>query len=127
MAAGPPVDWKDRFETRVRPVLAKNCYACYTATKLGGLQLDTREAALRGGKSGPAIVPGDPENSLLIQVIRQTHAALKMPPSGRLAQSELDDMAPWVRDGAVWPENQAALRIASGQRNFWSFQPATSA
>ena len=45
-------------------MLGKNCYACHTATKLGGLQLDTREAALRGGKSGPAIVPGDPENSL---------------------------------------------------------------
>src|SRR5262249_61163436 len=53
----------DYFETRVRRVLAKNCYSCHTDAKMGGLQLDTRGHAMAGGKSGPGIVPGDPENS----------------------------------------------------------------
>jgi hypothetical protein len=54
----------DFFETRVRPILASECFSCHTNSQLGGLRLDSREAMLRGGKSGPAIVPGDPEKSL---------------------------------------------------------------
>ena len=53
------------FETKVRPILATECFSCHTDSQLGGLRLDSREAMLRGGKSGPAIVPGDPEKSLL--------------------------------------------------------------
>ena len=64
---------EDYFEMHVRPVLATKCYTCHTDAKSGGLQLDSREHMLTGGKSGPAIKPGDPDNSLLMQAIRQTH------------------------------------------------------
>src|SRR5579863_7685804 len=70
---------EEYFELHVRPLLATKCYACHTDQKSGGLQLDTREHMLAGGKSGPAIKPGDPDSSLLIQAIRQTHPRLKMP------------------------------------------------
>src|SRR3954454_23886523 len=59
------------FETRVRPVLAANCYACHTEERMAGLRVDTRGPPLRGDKSGPAIVPGDPDKSLLIEAVRQ--------------------------------------------------------
>jgi hypothetical protein len=72
--APPAPQSSDFFEANVRPVLAANCYDCHADEKMGGLRLDSREALLKGGKSGPAIVPGDPEKSLLIQAVRQTSA-----------------------------------------------------
>ena len=72
------------FEMKVRPVLAKNCYGCHTSTHMGGLQLDSREHALKGGNSGAAIVPGHAGQSLLIQAITQRHEKFKMPPGGKL-------------------------------------------
>ena len=65
-------------------MLAANCYDCHTDERSGGLRLDSREAMLKGGRSGPAMVPGDPEKSLLIQAVRQTGEKLKMPKGGRL-------------------------------------------
>src|SRR6266496_1713575 len=91
------------FEARIRPVLASNCYDCHTDQRNGGLRVDSREALLKGGRRGPAIVPGDPDNSLLMQAVRQTNDALKMPKGGRLAPAEIDALAEWIRGGAVWP------------------------
>src|SRR3954463_14799756 len=91
------------FEMRVRPVLAKNCFACHTASKMGGLEMRSRESLLQGGKSGPAIVSGDPDHSLLLQAVRQ-EGELKMPPQGRLNAEEIDQLAAWVKSGAVWPD-----------------------
>ncbi len=90
------------FETSVRPVLAANCYDCHGEERMGGLRVDSREGLLKGGKSGPAIVPGDPEKSLLIQAVRQTQA-LKMPKGGRLKPAEVDALTEWVKAGAIWP------------------------
>ena len=119
----------DFFETRVRPVLAKNCFACHTATAMGGLQLDSREHILKGGQDGAVIVPGDPDKSLLIQAVRQTHEWLKMPPQGKLANQEIDDFSSWVKAGAVWPETASVLPtpspayvITQQQRDFWAFR-----
>src|SRR6202140_4611473 len=70
------------FETRIRPVLANNCYSCHTTSKLGGLKLDSRASLLEGGKSGPSVVPGKPSESLLIKAVSQTDAKLKMPMGG---------------------------------------------
>ena len=56
----------DFFETKIRPILADNCYSCHTSSQLGGLRLDSREAMLKGGTRGPALAPGDPQKSLLI-------------------------------------------------------------
>jgi Protein of unknown function (DUF1549)/Protein of unknown function (DUF1553)/Planctomycete cytochrome C len=119
----------DFFETRVRPILATECFSCHTNSQLGGLRLDSREAMLRGGKSGPAIVPGDPEKSLLIIAIRQT-GDLKMPKGGKLPQDKIDAIAQWIRTGAEWPSSGKSLTASKAEfiidperRAFWSFKP----
>ena len=129
LAASDPVDF---FEMRVRPVLAKNCYSCHTTSAMGGLQLDTREHVLKGGNSGPALAPGNPDSSLLMQAVRQTHAKLKMPPGGKLSDHELGDLAEWVKDGAAWGAASAPIKapeyvITAEQRGFWAFQPVKKA
>ncbi|HEY3836150.1 MAG TPA: DUF1549 domain-containing protein, partial [Bryobacteraceae bacterium] len=122
--ASEPADF---FETRVRPVLAKNCYACHTDAKMGGLQLDTREHALKGGKSGPVIIPGDPAKSRLALAISYTDAKLKMPPSGKLPDSDVEALNTWIKEGAVWPAGAKVLptqyTITKEQRAYWAFQP----
>ncbi|MEO8126008.1 MAG: PSD1 and planctomycete cytochrome C domain-containing protein [Bryobacteraceae bacterium] len=117
------------FEMRVRPVLAKNCFACHTGSKMGGLEMRSRESLLKGGKSGPAVTSGDPDHSLLVQAIRQ-QGELKMPPQGRLKDEEIEQIAAWVKSGAVWPDAPTAPAAKAGeyivtpeQRAFWSFQP----
>jgi len=119
----------DFFESKVRPILATNCYACHTNSQLGGLRLDSRAGMLKGGQTGAAIVPGDPDKSLLIQAVRQT-GELKMPKGGKLKKEEVDVLVEWVRAGAVWPESAPVFAAKSGtyvirpeQRAFWSFQP----
>ncbi|MEO7653067.1 MAG: PSD1 and planctomycete cytochrome C domain-containing protein [Bryobacteraceae bacterium] len=124
-------DKSEFFEQRVRPVLSRNCYACHTQSKLGGLELDSREHLLKGGKSGPAIVPGKPDASLLIQAVKRTHETLKMPPEGPLPAADIDALTAWVKMGAVWPESSVArvapkageYVITPEQRSFWSFRP----
>src|ERR1700741_4696788 len=69
----------DFFENRIRPILANNCYGCHTSTALGGLRLDSLEAMKKGGKRGPAIVPGDPDASWMIKAVRHSDENLKMP------------------------------------------------
>ncbi|MFN0170640.1 MAG: PSD1 and planctomycete cytochrome C domain-containing protein [Bryobacteraceae bacterium] len=126
--AAPSREALDFFEAKVRPVLAKNCYTCHTQTHTAGLRVDSREHLLQGGRSGPAIVAGKADDSLLIQVVRRTHR-VKMPPSEKLKDDEIADMARWVNEGALWPETaapkQAAkqYQITPEQRAFWSFQP----
>src|ERR1035438_2701640 len=78
------------FHERVQPVLAKRCYACHTEAQSGGLRIDSREALLKGGDTGTALVPGDPERRLLIQAIRQT-GPLNMPKGGKLTDQEIAD------------------------------------
>src|SRR6266542_3113842 len=92
------------FETKIRPVLASNCFDCHGTAPApsAGLRLDSREAMLKGGRTGPALVSGDPDNSLLIQAVRQS-GALKMPKGGKLAPAEIDALVQWVKDGAAWP------------------------
>lgn len=112
-------------------ILAHRCFSCHAGAKLGGLQLDSREAALKGGKTGPALVPGDPEHSLLIQAVSHSHERLKMPPSGgKIPDSEISTLKTWVKDGAKYPEAPAKAReyvITSEQRAYWAFQPIPAA
>jgi hypothetical protein len=96
----------DFFENKVRPILAENCYDCHTAAEMGGLRVDSRERLLQGGKSGPAVMPGDPEKSLLIQAVRQS-GDLKMPKGGKLKPAEIQALTDWVKMGAPWPEAKA--------------------
>src|SRR5215831_12431930 len=78
-----PAASADFFESKVRPVLANNCYNCHGNSQLGGLRLDSRDGMPKGGKSGPAIVPGKSGDSLLVRAIVQTGSTLKMPQGGK--------------------------------------------
>jgi len=124
-------DDKEFFEKKIRPVFATKCYSCHTTSKLGGLRLDSRAAILEGGKSGPAIVAGDPDGSLLMKAVRHVDQKLKMPMAGdKLSAQEIADLAQWIKTGAAWPETAVAptgtkegFHITDAQRAFWSFQP----
>ncbi|NNE20008.1 MAG: DUF1549 domain-containing protein, partial [Myxococcales bacterium] len=130
-SAPPPIAGVDLFENKVRPVLAENCFSCHTQTKLGGLRLDSREALLEGGKSGPAVVPGEPGKSLLIKAVRHEIEDMKMPMGGKLADEQIASLTEWVEQGAPWPEEPDAIisksedgfQISPAQRDFWSFRP----
>jgi hypothetical protein len=113
------------FETKIRPVLAERCYACHStkAKKVrGGLRLDTRETILQGGDSGPALVPGQPDKSLLIKAIRYDDPALQMPPKRRLSAPEVADFETWVKRGAPVPRTRTADKPAADKDKHWAFQ-----
>ena len=130
------------FENRIRPVLIDKCYRCHSvgAKKLkAGLMLDHRSRILRGGDSGAAIQPGDPDESLLIETIGYQNADLQMPPKSKLDDTVVADFKKWVALGAPWPEEKAPTRssdiavievegfdIAKRKASHWSWQPITS-
>lgn len=120
------------FETKVRPVLVSKCYGCHTTSKLGGLRVDSRDALLEGGKRGPSIVPGKPQDSLLIKAISPAGAGdLKMPMGGQLTERQIADLSTWVGMGAPWPSAAAPSSVPTAaqraitpeQKAFWAFQP----
>jgi hypothetical protein len=122
---------RDFFEKRVRPVLATRCYECHgpKSKARGGLRLDSRAALLRGGDHGPALVPGKPEQSFLLRVLRHD-ADVKMPPRAKLPAGEIADLTAWVKQGAPWPGDAATQTPAAEdrtaftreQQSFWAFQ-----
>ncbi len=92
------------FEKDVRPLLKAKCVSCHGPDKQeGGLRLDSLQSALKGGDSGPAIVPGDAAKSLLVKAVRFDDPDLQMPPKDQLAAKEIEALTQWVDDGAVWP------------------------
>ena len=116
------------FEAKVRPLLVNRCEECHAETAEGNLRVDSLAALLKGGDAGPAIVVGNPDASVLLQAVRHT-GDIKMPKKRtRLTAEEVDAMAQWIRDGAVWPAptpgatNVVEQRIAEN-RAFWSFRP----
>jgi Protein of unknown function (DUF1549)/Planctomycete cytochrome C len=114
------------FETRIRPVLVTSCVRCHGAAKVNnGLRVDHRDALLRGGDSGAAVVPGRPEASLLMQAIRQSDELKMPPPPGRrLPDSVIADFERWIRDGAVWPAHDDAWKTpAETTSRHWAFRP----
>jgi Protein of unknown function (DUF1553)/Protein of unknown function (DUF1549)/Planctomycete cytochrome C len=122
-ANGPADEPESFFELKVRPVLAGSCLKCHGAVKAsGGLRLDSREAMLRGGESGPAVLPGEPNNSLLIHAVQHTDKSLEMPPGKLLPKEVRDDLAAWVAGGAKWPKLAATSRTIEGRKH-WAFEP----
>ena len=115
------------FEQRIRPLLAAHCYDCHTEAAKGGLRVDSRAALLKGGKSGAALVPGDPANSLLLQAVNHTHPTLRMPKGrAQLNEAEIADLTRWIKEGAPWPATVATKNeyiIKPEHQAFWSFQP----
>lgn len=134
-AAGPaaPVLTAEQtafFENRIRPILNNQCLRCHSAAEgkvKGGLALDTREGALKGGDSGPSVVPGNPDKSVLIKAIRYTDANLQMPPKGeKLSDQQIADFVSWVKMGAPDPRSGTAkgkYASASERKVWWAFQP----
>jgi len=119
----------DFFETRIRPVLVEHCLECHSAASRplqGGLRLDSRPGLLKGGDSGPAVVPGEPATSLLIKALR--HDGYAMPPKGRLSDAIVSDFENWIRMGLPDPRAadtltaQRVIDIAAG-REHWAFKP----
>lgn len=118
------------FENKIRPVLAEKCYKCHSQSAervKGGLLLDTREATLRGGDNGPAVVPGHPDKSLLIKAVRYTDADLQMPPKTKLSDAQIADLEAWVKMGAPDPREATAAQREwkpAGEKH-WAWQPLT--
>ena len=126
-------DQAEFFESQIRPLLSEHCFACHSArveTPFGGLRLDSREALLAGGDSGPAVVPGDAAGSRL--VARLQGRPVLMPPTGALASADIAALVAWVEMGAPWPTHDAAADIpdpsapfdlAARRRDHWAWQP----
>ncbi len=118
------------FESKVRPLLIERCHECHSAKSKkikGKLLLDSQTAILKGGESGPAVVLGKPDESLLILAVRYTKDDLQMPPTRKLAKNELAILEEWVRRGVPYPGSTVAVKKNDGidwseGRKFWSFQ-----
>ena len=124
---------RDFFEKKIRPVLADKCYKCHSekSEKIkGGLVLDTREGIRRGGDNGPAVVPGDLKESLLIEAVRYASKDFAMPPKkegGKLPDEVIRDFEKWVQMGAPDPRDGAAKVVKkydeAKAKAWWAFQP----
>ncbi|HWB54772.1 MAG TPA: DUF1549 domain-containing protein, partial [Tepidisphaeraceae bacterium] len=118
------------FEKQIRPLLAQHCYECHGEKKSkGGLRLDVAAGWQRGGDSGPAVVAGKPDESLLIAAVRRE--GLEMPPTGKLPDNAIRVLEEWVARGAPAPADARrpiaanvprTIDIAAG-RQFWAYQP----
>ena len=128
-AAEPTGPEAEYFEKSVRPLLVEKCSGCHGEVKpKGRLKLTSRAEILQGGDDGAAIVPGKPEESLLIKAVRY-HDDPRMPPKGKLTDLQIDVLEKWVKLGAPWPGTKEApapldgrFVITEKQRQFWSFQ-----
>ena len=132
-AAEPTGADAEFFEKEVRPLLAEKCGGCHGEAKpKGNLKLTSRAEVLRGGDNGAAIVPGKPDESLLIKAVRYQDEP-RMPPKGKLTDKQIEVLEKWVKIGAPWPGAKAAPAAPDGRfvltdkhRQFWSFQPVRS-
>ncbi len=113
------------FETEIRPVLAERCVECHgEQEQSNGLRLDSREAILNGGDAGPALVPGKPDESLLLKAVRR-EGDLEMPPDEPLSKAQIAALSRWVELNAYWPESSAQISSSTADKGagHWAFQP----
>ena len=131
-SAETPPQAGEFFEKKIRPLFLEHCQQCHGGDKVkGGLRIGSLSLLLKGGDSGPAVKPGDPEASLLIRSVSHADENLKMPPKGKLSDAQIADLKRWVKNGAVWPEAGKTPSTPAGsggplftkeQREFWAFQ-----
>jgi hypothetical protein len=127
----------DFFEAKVRPVLVENCYKCHSVqakSPKGGLRLDSLDGMIKGGDTGPAVVPRDVEASLLVRAVRYKDEQIRMPPKGKLPDETIATLEQWVRTGAVMPHgieagvarsptsNPAGINFDAA-RSHWAYRP----
>ena len=114
------------FQRDIAPILEERCWYCHGEDEQeSGLRLDLRPKMLRGGDSGlPAVVPGKPEESFLIDVVSHLDADVKMPPDeGKIPAKEIELLTRWIKQGALWPGQMDP--VAEVESNHWAFQPVT--
>jgi mono/diheme cytochrome c family protein len=126
----------DFFEKKIRPIFADNCYACHSAdTKpAGGLRVDDRNGLLTGGNNGRAVVPGKPEESLLLKRVGQSQGKRQMPLEGkRLSDEQIADLSRWIKGGAAWPAIRVPASLGKAKPEYeqlkkqhWAWQALTS-
>lgn len=117
---------EDFFEAKIRPVLAETCFRCHGDAKTSGeLRVDSRDRLLAGGESGPAIVPGNPQDSLLLRAIQRQADVSAMPPEQdkALRPDQVADFTTWIQAGAVWPAKSAKFAATK----HWAFEPVRDA
>ena len=121
------------FETRIRPILAENCYSCHgDERQRAGLRVDSIDGLLRGGDSGAALQPGDPHASLMAHAISYEDPDFQMPPDGKLADAEIEALRQWIEMGAFWPGAGPVRpisdldRFSEDDHKWWSLQPLSS-
>ncbi len=128
-AAADPLGF---FEREVRPLLATRCHRCHGPQKQkSGMRLDHISYVLRGGERGPAVVPGDPAASRIIEAIGYGNPDLQMPPDDPLDRTEIATLSEWVRLGAPWPdepvpgtgEEPGGFDLDGRRRAHWAWQP----
>jgi hypothetical protein len=134
-AAGAERDGEVYFEAEIRPILAAHCYQCHSARAKkirGNLTLDGADGWQKGGDLGPAVVPGKPDESLLVQAVHYGDEDLKMPPKGKLADAEIEKLERWVKMGAPGPRATSSAGVRRGPlsagdvaqgKDFWAFRP----
>jgi hypothetical protein len=135
-AADPTSQQLEFFEKNIRPIFVNNCYGCHSAdTKVSGkLRVDDYNGLLRGGQSGPAVVPGDPDKSLLIRRVSNPDPKRRMPKEGEaLSSAQIADLVAWVKDGAAWPVDKASVSVGSPppaydrlRAHHWALQPVAN-
>ena len=132
LAAPDSIQSLDFFEKKIRPLLADHCYSCHSAdTKpSGGLRVDDRNGLLIGGDSGPAVIAGDPEKSLLLKRVHQGEKRFMPKEGDPLTDAEIADLAAWIKDGVAWPRERIPESIGKVRSDFeelkakhWAWQP----
>ena len=130
----PTKEQLDFFQGKILPILSEKCYKCHSlesGKNKGGLTLDLAASTLKGGDSGPGVVPGDPAKSLIYKAVTYTDKDMEMPPSssgGKLDAQQIADIAAWIKMGAPDPRKDAAKAkklsgLNDGARNHWAYQP----
>lgn len=132
LAQQPTKEQAEFYTSKILPIFAENCYRCHSAEggkDKGGLTLDTREAIMKGGDTGPSVVVGKPEESLLIKAVAYSDPDLQMPPKGeKLTPEQVKDLQEWVKMGSPVSTDAAAVKsklsgLTDKARQHWAYQP----
>lgn len=130
--AAPSAEALKFFEAKIRPILVESCHECHADKKhKGELRVDNLAYLLRGGETGPAIVPHKPDESLLMKAVMYADPDMEMPPDGRLPEDQIAALKQWIMMGAPWPEAEVASanlarkpgEFTSEDKDWWAFQP----